>query len=113
MSGMRKAVTAFTAVAAMSGALCPKFCPNQKDGLGSEGFSSGPMLTVHVCFAETSAKEGLLLWCQRKTAPYKNVNVQNFHIRWAPARALAQLVPSPLPCSAVLLPALFLCCHHL
>jgi len=35
-----------------------------------------------VSITEMTAKEGLLLWCQRKTAPYKNVNVQNFHLRW-------------------------------
>ena len=40
---------------------------------------------------EMSAKEGLLLWCQRKTEPYNNVNVKNFHMRYRKVLLLARL----------------------
>ncbi|XP_036786078.2 alpha-actinin-3 [Manis pentadactyla] len=71
---------------------------------GNLKMTLGMIWTIILCFAiqdisveETSAKEGLLLWCQQKTAPYCNVNVQNFHTSWKDGLALCALMHRHCP----------------
>lgn len=45
-----------------------------------------------ISMEQLSAKDGLLLWCQKKTQNYDNVNVQNFHMSFKDGLAFCALI---------------------
>ena len=45
---------------------------------------------------QATAKEGLLLWCKKKTKGYSGCNVQNFHMSFQDGLAFAALLPARL-----------------
>ncbi|VVC95377.1 unnamed protein product [Leptidea sinapis] len=59
---------------------------------GNLKMTLGMIWTIILRFAIQDISEGLLLWCQRKTAPYKNVNVQNFHLSFKDGLAFCALI---------------------
>ena len=44
-----------------------------------------------------SGKAGLLLWCQRMTKDYDNVNIKNFSTSWSDGLAFAALLHKTYP----------------
>ncbi|XP_011684038.1 alpha-actinin isoform X2 [Strongylocentrotus purpuratus] len=45
-----------------------------------------------ISIEDNTAKAGLLLWCQRKTAPYNNVNIKDFHMSWKDGLGFCALI---------------------
>jgi len=71
---------------------------------GNTKMTLGMIWTIILRFAiqeitvdDLSAKEGLLLWCQRRTANYKNVNVKNFHTSFKDGLAFCALIHKHRP----------------
>lgn len=50
-----------------------------------------------ISMEQLSAKDGLLLWCQKKTADYENVHVNNFHMSFKDGLAFCALIHKHRP----------------
>jgi len=46
---------------------------------------------------QLNARDGLLLWCKKKTKGYKNVNVTNFNNSWQDGLAFCALIHKHRP----------------
>jgi Ca2+-binding EF-hand superfamily protein len=76
------------------------------EGIGAEDIvDSNPTLTLGLVWTlilrfviaglseeGMSAKQGLLLWCQKKTEPYSNVDIQNFTFSWQDGLGFCALI---------------------
>ena len=59
---------------------------------GNPKLTLGLIWTIILAFGIRVSKEGLLLWCQRKTDSYANVNIQNFNFSWRDGLAFCALI---------------------
>eukprot|EP01133_Synstelium_polycarpum_P006782 gene6782-7884_t len=68
-------------------------------GIGAEELADKnlKMTLGMVCESELSAKEALLLWCQRKTDGYQGVGVKNFHTSFQDGLAFCALIHKHRP----------------
>lgn len=47
---------------------------------------------ILIQFLDCTANDGLLLWCQRSTEPYPDVNIKNFNTSWKDGKAFCAII---------------------